>query len=275
MERESKMRLVAFLNLFFAVVELAGGLWTNSLAILSDALHDFGDSITLFVAWALERMARKPADQKRTFGYQRLSLLSSFLTALILFGGSLFILAKAISRLFAPAQVNAGGMLLLAIPGLLLNGAAFVFLRKGQSQNEKTLSWHLLEDVFGWAIVLIGGLIIKFWNAPLVDPLMTLGFTVFILMGVWKNLQETLNIVLEGVPGHISSKDVEDALLSLPGVKGVHELHIWSLEGETDLLTAHVVVTEKHVAHLKSLRRVIDKKLGKLHIEHSTIEFEA
>ena len=275
MERESKMRLVAFLNLFFAVVELAVGLWTNSLAILSDALHDFGDSITLFVAWALERMARKPADQKRTFGYQRLSLLSSFLTALILFGGSLFILAKAISRLFAPAQVNAGGMLLLAIPGLLLNGAAFVFLRKGQSQNGQTLSWHLLEDVFGWAIVLIGGLIIKFWNAPLVDPLMTLGFTVFILMGVWKNLQETLNIVLEGVPGHISSKDVEDALLSLPGVKGVHELHIWSLEGETDLLTAPVVVTEKHVAHLKSLRRVIDKKLGKLHIEHSTIEFEA
>src|SRR3989338_8116987 len=127
MERESKMRLVAFLNLFFAVVELAVGLWPNSLAILSDALHDFGDSITLFIAWVLERAARKPADQKRTFGYQRLSLFSSFLTALILFGGSLFILGKAVMRLFQPAAVNANGMLLLAIPGILLNGVAFFY----------------------------------------------------------------------------------------------------------------------------------------------------
>lgn len=273
--REKNIKIAVFLNVAFTIIEIIGGLWTNSLAILSDALHDFGDSVVLISSWVLERKSAAPADKKRTFGYRRLSLISALLAAVVLVVGSLFILSQAIPRFMNPEHVYAPGMIGLAIVGLIFNGIGFYRLKKGSSMNEKVLSWHLLDDVLGWSVILIGAIIIQFWDNHIIDPLMTIGFTAFTLWGVGKNIKETLNIFLQGVPAHINSEGIKQDLLSIPGVKGVHDIHVWSLEGETDIFTGHVVVDPSLLKDPDNARQQIKESLTKNHIEHSTIELES
>ncbi|MBP6942754.1 MAG: cation transporter [Candidatus Buchananbacteria bacterium] len=272
--REKNITIAVCLNIAFTIIEIIGGLWTNSLAILSDALHDFGDSVALITSLILERKAQKNPDQKRTFGYKRLSLFSAFFAASVLVGGSLFILSQAIPRLLNPEHANAGGMIGLAVLGIIFNGIGFFRLKKGSSMNEKVLSWHLLEDVMGWGVILIGAVIMQFWDNHLIDPLLTIGFISFTLWGVSKNLKETFNIFLQGVPAHIDLEKVKQAILSVEGVKGVHDIHIWSIEGETDILTAHIVVDQPMIAEIDRVRDTIKKMLTNHHIEHSTLEVE-
>jgi len=272
--REKNIKIAVFLNVTFTIIEIIGGLWTNSLAILSDALHDLGDSIVLISSLLFERKSAAPADKKRTFGYRRLSLVSALLSAIVLVGGSLFILAQTIPRLINPEHVYAPGMIGLAIIGLIFNGIGFYRLKKGSSMNEKVLSWHLLDDVLGWSVILIGATIIQFWDNHIIDPLMTIGFTAFTLWGVGKNLKETFNIFLQGVPDHIDLESIKQSLLSVAGVIGVHDVHIWSLEGETDIFTGHIVVVPSIFAEADDTRRKIKEILQKHHVEHSTIELE-
>jgi len=273
--REKRVRLAAFLNITFTIIELIGGFWTNSLAILSDALHDFGDSIALLLSWIFERGARKKPDVNRTFGYQRLSLFSAIFSASILIAGSMIIIAQAIPRLLNPELVNAFGMVGIAVAGIFFNGIGFLQLKKGESLNEEVLSWHLLEDVLGWIVILVGGLFIYFWEIYVLDTILTIGLTVFILYGVIKSSKEAVNILLEGVPKHINIDKVKEEIKSIEGVIGVHDLHVWSLEGETDILTTHVVLEDKILSSPDETRKVIKKMLKKHHVEHSTIEFES
>ena len=275
--RDSRSRnigIAVLLNVAFTCIEVIGGLWTNSLTILSDALHDFGDSVTLIVAWVLEGKASAPADRKRTFGYGRLSLLSAILSALVLVTGSIIILTQAIPRLFHPERVNAAGMTWLAVLGIVYNGLGFQRLQKGPSVGEKVLAWHLLEDVLGWTVILIGAVTMQFWDNQLIDPILTIGFIAFTLRGVGRNIRETFNIFLQGVPSHIDIESVRRAVLSVRGVQGVHDIHIWSLDGETDIFTGHVVVAREELALVDDLRMRIREALREQHIEHSTIEIE-
>jgi len=274
-EREQRVRLAAFLNLAFTVLELVGGFWTNSLAILSDALHDFGDSVALMVSWMFERGAKKSPDANRTFGYQRLSLFSAIFSASILVGGSIVIMFQAIPRLLNPETVNSFGMMGIAIIGIVFNGAGFLLLKKGESLNEKVLSWHLLEDVLGWAAIFVGGIIIFFWKIYILDPIMTIGLTVFIIYNVTKNLREAINILMQGVPKHINLQAVKTDLQAIKGVLGIHDIHIWSLEGETDVFTAHVVLDTATLKSPELTKQTIKQTLQKHHIEHSTIELES
>jgi cobalt-zinc-cadmium efflux system protein len=274
-KRERSVQLAALLNVGFTILEIVGGFWTNSLAILSDALHDFGDSTALLVSWLFERGARKSPDISRTFGYQRLSLFSALFSAIVLIGGSLVIISQAIPRILNPETVNSTGIVGIAIVGIFFNGLGFFLLKKGESLNEKVLSWHLLEDVLGWVVILVGGIIIHFWDIYLLDPIMTLGLTVFILYNVSKNLKEAVNILLEGVPKHININEVKRDLSAISGVLGLHDIHIWSLEGETDILTAHIVVEEELLKHPDETRKAIKEVLRKHHIEHSTVELES
>jgi len=170
-EREERVRLAAFLNVAFTIIEVIGGFWTNSLAILSDALHDLGDSIALLVSWLFERGAKKSPDAKYTFGYQRLSLFSAIFSASILIAGSIIITYQAIPRLLNPETVNAFGMVGIAVIGITFNAVGFFLLKKGESLNEKVLSWHLLEDVLGWIAILVGGVIMYFSEFYLIDPI--------------------------------------------------------------------------------------------------------
>ena len=275
-EREERVRLAAFLNVAFTVLELVGGLWTNSLAILSDALHDFGDSIALLASWLFERGARRSPDTSRTFGYQRLSLFSALFSASILIGGSIVIIFQAIPRLLNPETVNATGMVGIAVIGIIFNGAGFFLLKKGESLNEKVLSWHLLEDVLGWAGILVGGIIIYFWKFYLLDPIMTIGLTAFIIYNVTKSLKEAINILLQGVPKHINLEAVKQDIKAIKGVMGIHDIHIWSLEGETDVFTAHVILNDETLKKQpEQTKQTIKETLQKHHIEHSTIEIES
>ena len=275
-EREERVRFAAFLNVAFTIVEIVGGLWTNSLAILSDALHDFGDSIALLASWLFERGARRSPDTSRTFGYQRLSLFSALFSASILIGGSVVIIFQAVPRLINPELVNAFGMVGIAIIGIIFNGAGFFLLKKGESLNEKVLSWHLLEDVLGWAGILLGGVIIYFWKIYIIDPIMTIGLAAFILYNVTKNLKEAINILLQGVPKHINLETVKKDLTAIKGVLGIHDIHSWSLEGETDFFTGHVVLDDEILKKQpEQTKQTIKETLEKHHIEHSTIELES
>jgi len=274
-DREKNVGLAAALNILFTVIELIGGFLTNSLALIADALHDFADSFALIIAWYAEKKAKKPATSKMTFGYRRLSLLSATFTIIVLVTGSLFVLTQAIPRLISPEPVNAEGMVLIAVIGVTINGLGYFRLKKGMSQSEKVLSWHLLEDILGWVVLLTGSIIMRFWNKPVIDPIMTIGFTVFVLWGVSKNAKEVLNLLLEGVPEYIDIDEIKKSILSVEGVKMVHDLHVWSLEGETDLLTTHVVVEDKYLQTPDKMRQAIKSKLEEHHIEHSTLELES
>ncbi|MCC4765126.1 cation diffusion facilitator family transporter [Methanosarcina sp. DH1] len=273
-DREKNVGFAAALNILFTFIELIGGFLTNSLALIADALHDFADSFALIIAWYAEKKAKKPATSKMTFGYRRLSLLSATFTIIVLVAGSLFVLTQAVPRLISPEPVNAEGMVLIAVIGITINGLGYFRLKKGISQSEKVLSWHLLEDILGWIVLLIGSIIIRFWDKPIIDPIMTIGFTVFVLWGVSKNAKEIFNLLLEGVPEYIDIDEIKKSILSVEGVKMVHDLHIWSLEGETVLLTAHVVVEDKYLQTLDKMRQSIKSNLEGHHIEHSTLELE-
>jgi len=274
-EREKRVRFAALMNFAFTIIEIVGGFWTNSLAILSDALHDFGDSVALLVSWLFERGARRSPDTNRTFGYQRLSLFSALFSASILVAGSIVIIIQAIPRIFYPEQVNAFGMMGIAILGITFNGIGFFLLKRGESLNEKVLSWHLLEDVVGWVGILVGGLVIFFGEIYVVDPVLTVVLTGFILYNVTKSLKEAINILLQGVPKHINLEAVKKDLNSIKGVIGVHDIHIWSMEGETDIFTAHVVLDDETLKNPEPTKQLIKEALLKHHLEHSTIELES
>lgn len=275
-DRAKNVGFAASLNILFTFIGVVGGLLTNSMALLADAMHDFVDSVALVVAWLAERQAKRSATSRMTFGYRRLSLLSALFAALVLVIGSLYILSQAIPRLINPEPVEAGGMIIIALIGITINGLGYFRLKKGLSQNEKVLSWHLLEDILGWIVLLIGAVIMRYWNAPIIDPIMTIGFTAFVLWGVSRNARETFNILLQGVPSHIDMDEVYKAILSVEGVKKVHDLHVWSLEGETDILTAHVTVEDRYLLEKPDeIKRVIKEKLEAVHIEHSTLELES
>lgn len=274
-EREKRIRFATFLNITFTVLEIFGGFWTNSLAILSDALHDFGDSIALLVSWLFERGAKRSPDTSRTFGYQRLSLFSAVISSSILIGGSFVIIFQALPRLLNYEEVNASGMLGIAVIGIIFNGAGFFLLKRGESLNEKVLSWHLLEDVLGWVGILVGALIIYIWKIYVIDPILTICFTAFILYNVSKKLREAINIFMQGVPKHINLNNAKRDVLSIKGVIGIHDVHIWSLEGETDIFTSHVVLDDETLRKPEETKQIIKDTLKRHHIEHSTIEFES
>ncbi len=274
-DSQKNVGIALLLNISFTIIELVGGLLTNSLAILSDALHDFGDSIVLATAWFAEKKAKQGPDAKRTFGYKRVSLFSALLSGVVLTGGSIYILIQAIPRLLEPEAVYAPGMIVLAIIGIIFNGIGAFRLKRGKSMNEKVLTWHLLEDVLGWCVVLVGSILIYLFDIPILDPLMTIAYTIFILWGVTRKMREVSNILLQGVPAHIDMAKLKRALLALPGIKDVHDMHVWSLEGETDVFTGHIVVEEQFLSDPATIKLKANEVLKNHHIEHSTLELES
>jgi len=244
--KHKSMGVAFFLNLSFTIIEIIGGILTGSIAIISDAIHDLGDSISLGMSWYLERKAsRKPSD-KYTFGYKRLSLMGSLLNAAVLIFGSLYVLIEAGKRLFEPVSPNSQGMFWLAILGIAVNGYAAYRIKKGESgMNQKMLSWHLLEDLLGWIAVLVVSIIMQFKEIPILDPLLSIGITLFVLYHVIKNLKKTLVILMDAVPQEVNLKDMKDQFLNLEYVMDIHNLHYWSLDGKSSAFSTHLVVQEK------------------------------
>lgn len=272
---ESNLKVAFFLNLGFTLIEIVGGLWTNSIAILTDALHDAGDTSSLGLAWYFERMSERGRTSKHTFGYKRFRLLGGLITGLVLIAGLGFILWKAVGRLMNPEPVNAPGMILLALIGVAVNGAAVWRMKRGSSLTEKVVSWHLLEDTLGWLAVLVGAGVMTIWTLPIIDPLLSLGISLFVLWNVGRNLSRVMKVFLQMTPESFEADRFEEALRTRPKVKAAHHLHVWSLDGEHHVLSAHVVMA-RDVAReeIVDLKRWIRDELDTEEFEHVTIDVE-
>lgn len=271
-----RIRLAFFLNLAFTLFEIVGGLWTNSLAILSDAIHDLGDSLALGFAWFLEGKSQQKKSPTFSYGYRRLSTMSALITGGVLVVGAAIIIAKAIPRIMNPQQPQVEGMILMAIVGVAVNGWAAFGVSKGNSLNERMITWHLIEDVTGWVIVLLGAIAMWIWDIPVVDAVLAVLLSCWVLWNVLKNLKDTLKVFLQATPEGIDSSKVEEALRTQQHVKDVHHTHIWSMDGERHILTAHLVVQKQvSVEQIQKLKTDIKSYLKKtFNIAEATLEIE-
>jgi cobalt-zinc-cadmium efflux system protein len=267
---------VAFwLNTGFAILELIGGFLTNSVAILSDALHDFGDSLSLGLSYYFEKKSTLSRDKAFSYGYKRFSLLGAFINSMVLVIGSVFIIQEAIERLFITEEVNARGMALLAIAGVLVNLAAMVRLRRGSSINERVVSLHFLEDVLGWLAVLIGSVVMIFFDIPILDPILSILIACFILFNVYKNLRKAFPIMLQGIPANVDMSAIKKRIRSIPGVRDVHDLHSWSMDGRYNILTAHIVLSaDTPASRATQIKNETRECLKGQNVHHVTIETE-
>lgn len=266
--------LVAFiLNLAFSVYEFIGGSLTGSVAITSDAIHDIGDALSIGLSYILECKSRKGSDSKYTYGYIRYSLLGGLVTTAILIAGSLLVLIGAVSRIIHPAAINYNGMIILAAIGVVVNFLAAYFTRDGDSLNQKSVNLHMLEDVLGWAVVLIGAIIMRFTDISIIDPILSIFVAIFILKESLKNAISILNVLLEKTPPSVNLDELEQQLLGLKHVQGIHHLHVWSMDGYRNCATLHIISdrSPRDVAKVKSQAREI---LAAHQIAHSTIEIE-
>lgn len=229
------------LNLGFAIIELIGGLYTGSVAILSDALHDFGDSISLGLAWRLERISAKGRDKSFSYGYKRFSLLSALLISLILLLGSLVMIYTAIGKIINPEPVDAGGVFLLAILGVAVNGFAAWRMWGSTSLSDKALRLHLMEDILGWLAILVVSVVMYFVDLPILDPILSVCISLWILYNVYFNLRDTFRILLQGVPEGVDGEGFVAELKNLEGVLDVHDLHLWTMNGEEHIASLHIV----------------------------------
>jgi cobalt-zinc-cadmium efflux system protein len=274
-QTSNNIRIAFFLNLGFTLFEIVGAIWTNSLAILSDAVHDLGDSFSLGMAWYLERYAQKGEDQRFSYGYRRFSLLGALINAIILVLGSFFVLYRAIPRLMEPESVDAPGMVLFAIIGILVNGLAVFRLQGSKSMNAKVVAWHLLEDVLGWVAVLIVGIVLLFVDVPILDPILSLLIAIYILYNVIRNLRKTVGLFLQAVPESVEISQIKDQLQAVEHVQSTHHTHIWSLDGEHHVLTTHVVLDETiSKEDVLCVRTEIKDVLATYDFSHITVEIE-
>jgi len=264
--------LAAFLmNLAFAVFEFAGGLFTGSVAILSDAVHDIGDAAGIGISYVLEKKSKRQPDGKYTYGYARYSVIGSVITTLILLFGSAAVICNAAGRLIEPVQIHYDGMILFAVVGVCVNTAAAVFTREGGSLNQKAVNLHMLEDVLGWAVVLVGAIIMRFTDLAVIDPLMSVGVAVFIFIHAVRNLKEALELFLEKAPRDIDMEELKEHIARIDGVLDVHHIHIWSMDGQHNCATMHIVTN----AAAYDIKARVREELREHGITHVTLELEA
>ncbi len=269
------LKIAFFLNLGFTILEIIGGLYVNSIAIISDAIHDLGDSLSLGSAWYLDKKSKQGADKNFSFGYSRFSLLGALINSVVLILGSIYVLYESVGRILKPEHSDAQGMIIFAIIGVLVNGYAAWKLSGGKSLNEKVVSWHLMEDVLGWVAVLIVGIVLSFKDIHYLDPALSLMITAYILWGVVGRLKDTLFIFLQGTPKDIDLISIQKQILEVENVHSLHHTHIWSIESESHVFTTHLklmpIETFNQVLEVKSAVKSI---MEKYHFSHYTIEIE-
>ncbi len=264
--------LVAFvLNLAFSVFEFIGGLYTGSVAIVSDAVHDLGDAASIGFSLFLEKKSKKQPDKSHTYGYARYSVLGSVITTCILLCGSAAVVYNAVNRILFPAEIRYNGMILFAVAGVCVNAAAAIVTREGDSLNQKAVNLHMLEDVLGWLVVLVGAVVMKFTDFVFIDPLMSIGVAVFIVINAFKALKEILDVFLERTPRDTDVDKIREHILQIDGITDVHHIHIWSMDGQNHYATMHVVSEQTPCV----VKQKVREELREHGIGHATLELEA
>jgi cobalt-zinc-cadmium efflux system protein len=274
-DSSSNIKIAFFLNISFTVIEIISGILFNSMAILSDALHDLGDSFSLGLAWWMQVFSKKESNELFSYGYRRYSLLSALINALVLVAGSVVIIYHAVPRLLSPEATNAQGMIGIAVLGIIVNGVAVIKSKGGKALNEQVISWHLLEDVFGWIAVLVVGIIMYFKEWYILDPLISIGITLFILFNILKKLKDTILVFLQTVPKEMDLEKIINSFLAIDQVIDTHHTHIWSLDSEYHVLTTHLVVEENvTLEEYNLIKQKVRESCKEFNIEHLTIQID-
>ena len=261
-----------FINLTFTIVSIIGGWLTNSLAIISDSIHDLGCTVSIALAWVFERVAgHKPTDHF-TFGYRRFTLLGAFVNAFILLAGSSIVLKESIGRLVHPQDVDAEGMLWFALSAILFKGLAVWRTWKGTSVNQRMVSLHLLGDCLGWVVVLVASAVMLFVEIPLLDPILSVCISLYILYNVVHNLIVAFRIVLEGVPASIDYKALKANVEALPGLAHLEELRVWSMDNEHHTAEAVFTTTFTTWDEVEKQKESLRSLFVQYGIEQSVIE---
>lgn len=271
MKTEKNILAAFLLNVAFSVLEFAGGIFTGSVAILSDALHDIGDAASIGLSYFLEKKSQKQPDEKYTYGYARYSVMGSVITTLILLLGSAAVIYNAIGRIITPMPIQYDGMIVFALVGVCVNLCAAFFTRGGDSLNQKAVNLHMLEDVLGWIVVLIGAVVMRFTDIGVIDPAMSIGVAVVILINALKNLKEALDLFLEKTPQDVDLHELKERITEISGVLDVHHIHVWSMDGQHNYATMHVVTN----ADPHKIKAQIREELQEHGIGHVTLELEA
>ncbi len=269
--RTERNILIAFiLNLAFSVFEFVGGAVTGSVAIVSDAMHDTGDAVSIGISYFLERKSKKKPDEKFTYGYVRYSVVGSMITSVVLMAGSVIVIYNAVIRIINPVEIQYDKMIVFAIVGVLVNFCAAYFTRQGHSLNQRAVNLHMLEDVLGWAVVLVGAVVMRFTDIKVIDPVLSIATSVLIFVGAVKNVKSVTDLFLEKTPAGVDVCHVKEHLLMIDGVLDVHHIHIRSLDGHNNYATMHIVTDlESH-----KVKQLVREELKEHGIVHVTLELE-
>ena len=264
--------LIAFiLNLTFSILEFFGGIFTGSVAIISDSVHDLGDAVSIGFSYFLERKSQKQPDKKYTYGYLRFSVLGGIITTFILLLGSIAVIYNAVLRILNPVDINYSGMIIFAIIGAVVNFGAAYFTREGDSLNQKAVNLHMLEDMLGWIVVLIGAIVMKFTDFALIDPIMSIAVAIFIFINAFKNIKQVLDLFLEKIPDNIDINELTHHIKEIEGVLDVHHIHLRSIDGHSNYATMHIVTNNNH----QEIKYKVREELAEHGICHATLELES
>lgn len=270
MKTEKNILIAFILNFAFSIFELIGGAFVGSVAIISDAIHDMGDALSIGISFLLEKKSKKLPDETYTYGYTRYSVIGSVITTVILLVGSIFVIFNSVRRILNPTEINYNGMIIFAIIGVAVNFAAALITKEGDSLNQKSVNLHMLEDVLGWAVVLIGAIVMRYTNLSVIDPILSISVAIFIFFSAIKNLKVILDLFLEKTPRGILVSDIKAHLLEIPDVIDVHHIHIWSMDSHNNFATMHIVCN----GEATKIKELVRQELNEHHIQHATIETE-
>ena len=270
--------VATLLNFVITIAEFAGGILSNSLALLSDALHNLSDTFATFIAYLAIKIGKRDADMKKTFGYKRIEILAALLNAVILIIMSIYLVREAYLRWQEPQPIKSMIMLVVGMIGLLANVFAVVILRKdsGKSINVKAAYVHLIGDSLSSVVVIIGGVLIQLFEVYWIDPLITLLICIYIIREAFIILKESVNILMQTTPSDLDLSGVKKTVEKLPQVSNIHHLHAWNLTEQLIHLEAHVEMnSDLKLSELKSVQKKIEKLLHEdFNIQHVTLQFE-
>jgi cobalt-zinc-cadmium efflux system protein len=273
-------RLLAatLLNLLISIAEIVGGIFSNSLSLISDALHNFSDALATFIAWIANRISKRPSNTKRTFGYKRIEILAAFINAMILVVISFYLFYEAILRLIEPQEVKGTLMLIVAAIGLFANLVAVLLLRgdAGKNINVKAAYLHLLGDTMTSVAVILGSVLIIFFEVYWIDPVITIIIGLYILKESWAILKQTNDILMQGTPEGLDLERICGDLEQFPEISNIHHVHIWNLDDHSIHFECHVELNKDlRLSETEAIHKKVEQFLqDKYHIGHITIQFE-